>query len=164
MENIYEKTKNSQKSPNGTVFVAAMQEYTASNVQEILKSNSASKKEAFKDRIYNSMIIIGRRSMKKTRKGLTFLFISSNISLFLGLLGTMWGIMQTFKTISLMKEANLATIAPGMSSSLITMITSMFCVIPSLAFYHIYSNKINDYEEELENFSLEVLNLLSKDL
>jgi biopolymer transport protein TolQ len=164
MENIYEKVKNSQKSPNSTVFAAAMQEYTGGNVQEIIKSNSASKKEAFKERIYNAMLVVGRRSMKKIRRGVIFLLISSTTSSFLGLLGTTWGLMQTFKTISLMKEANLATIAPGMGSALITMVTSIFCVIPSLIAYHIFSNKITDYEEELDNFTLEVLNVLTKDL
>jgi biopolymer transport protein TolQ len=164
VENIYEKIKSAQKSPNSMVFVAAMQEYNSNNVQEIIKSNSASKKEAFKERIYSSMIVVARRSMKKLRKGIVFLLISATTSSFLGLLGTTWGLMQTFKTISLIKEANLVTIAPGMTSALLTMMTSILCVIPSLIAYHIFSNKVSDYEEELDNFTLEVLTILSREL
>ncbi|MDR0572288.1 MAG: MotA/TolQ/ExbB proton channel family protein [Rickettsiales bacterium] len=164
IENIYERAKNIQKSPNGTVFIAAMQEWTNNNVQEIIKSNSASKKESFKERIYDAMIVVGRRSMKKLRKGITFLLVSYTTSMFLGLLGTVWGLMQTFRTISLMKEANLATIAPGVSTSLITMLISIICIIPPMIAYHLFTSRINDYEEELDNFTLEVLTVLSRDL
>jgi biopolymer transport protein TolQ len=164
IENIYERAKNIQKSPNGAIFIAAMQEWTNNNVQEIIKSNSASKKESFKERIYDAMIVVGRRSMKKLRKGIIFLSISSATSTFLGLLGAVWGLMQTFRTISLMKEANLATIAPGVSASLTTMLISIICVIPSIVAYHVFVARINDYEEELDNFTLEVLTVLSRDL
>jgi biopolymer transport protein TolQ len=164
MDTIYEKIKNIQKTPNCAVFAAAMQEYNNSDVKEIIKSNSASKKESFKERVYDAMVIIGRRSMKKIRRGIIFLLISSTTSTLLGLLGTVWGLIQTFKTVSFMKEANLATVAPGVSTSLVTMLVSVFCAIPSLIGYYFFTSKIGDYEEELDNFTMEVLSTISRDL
>jgi biopolymer transport protein TolQ len=164
MENIFERTKNTFRTPNSVIFAAAMQEWSSNDIQEIAKSNSASKREALKERVYDCMVVAGHRATRKIRKGILFLLITSTTSSFFGLLGTVWGLMQTFRTISLMKEANLATIAPGVSSSLIALLISIFCVIPSLIAYHVFSHKINDYEDELENFTLEVLTILSRDL
>jgi biopolymer transport protein TolQ len=164
MENIYERIKNVYKTPNSVIFAAAMQEWSSNDIQEIAKSNSASKKEALKERVYDCMVVAGRRATKKIRKGIVFLLIVSTTSSFLGLLGAVWGLMQTFRSISLLKEANLATIAPGVSSSLMSLLLSIFCVIPSMVAYHIFSHKINDYEDELENYTLEVLTILSRDL
>lgn len=164
LEDIYQKVKNSTKCPSIVVFISAMQEWTNSNIQEIIKNNDSNKKNSLKERLYDVMTVAVSRSLKKIKSGLSFLLVVSTTSTLFGLLGTAWGISSSFKAISIMKDATLATIAPGISSSLITTIIGMLTAIPATMAYYLIRSKINNYEEELDNFKLEVLSILSKEM
>lgn len=164
LEDIYHKVKNSVKCPSIVVFISAMQEWMNSNIQEIIKMNDINRKNSLKDRIYDVMTVASNRSMKKMKRGLSFLLVVSTVSTLFGLLGTAWGISSAFKAISMMKDVTLTTIAPGISSSLITTIFGMLTAIPATIAYYLIRAKINTYEEELDNFKLEILNILSKEM
>ncbi|MDR1498758.1 MAG: MotA/TolQ/ExbB proton channel family protein [Rickettsiales bacterium] len=164
LEDIYQKVKNNAKCPAVVVFIAAMQEWSNSDVPTIIKTNDNNKKIALKDRIFDIMMVTASRSVKKLKSGMNFLLISSSSSTLLGLLGTAWGISSSLKSIAVMKEATLATVAPGISAALITTIMGMFTAIPALVAYYAVRAKINDYEDELNNFCIEVLNILSKEV
>ncbi|MBO4956279.1 MAG: MotA/TolQ/ExbB proton channel family protein [Rickettsiales bacterium] len=164
LEDIYQKVKNNTKCPSIVVFISAMQEWTNSNVQNIIKTNDVGRKNSLKDRLYDVMSVAINRSLKKIKGGLSFLLIVSTTSTLLGLFGTAWGLSSAFKAISIMKDATLTTIAPGISSSLVTTIVGMLTAIPATAAYYFIKSQINNYEEELENFKLEVLSILSKEM
>lgn len=164
LEDIYQKVKNATKCPSIVVFISAMQEWTNSDVQTIIKANDVGRKNSLKDRLYDVMTVAVSRSIKKLRAGTSFLLIVSTTATLFGLLGTAWGISSCFNEISIMKDATLITIAPGISSSLVTTIVGMLTAIPATAAYYYIKSQINYYEEELDNFKLEVLNILSKEM
>ena len=163
LEDIYQKVKNSAKTPTIMVFIAAMQEWTNTNIQDVIK-NGDSRKESFKDRLYDVMVVAGNRSLNRLKNGMTFLLISATTSTFFGLLGTVVGISSSFKAVSIMKDASLVTIAPGVSSALFTTIIGLMSAIPALIAYHIINTKLNNITEETNNFTLEILSVLSKEL
>ena len=164
LEDIYQKVKNTNKCPSVMVFASAMQEWTNSNVQEIIKNKDTDRKNSLKDRLFDVMTVAANRSLKKIKSGTTFLLIAATTSTFFGLLGTVWGVSQSFKAISIMKDASLMTIAPGISAALSTTIVGLLAAIPALIAYHIISNKIANCEDEINDFVLEVLSVLSREL
>lgn len=164
LEDIYQKVKNNVRCPSIVVFVSAMQEWLSTDIQSIKKSNDFNKKIALKDRLFDVMTVASNRSVKKLKSGLNFLLITGTVSTLFGLLGTVWGISSVFRAISIVKEATLASVAPGIGSSLMTTIFGMFSAIPALISYYLIRNKIINYEEELNNFSLEILTILSREI
>jgi biopolymer transport protein TolQ len=164
LEDTYQKVKNDTKCPTTVVFVAGMQEWTNSSVKTIIKENDNAKKGFLKDRIFDIMLVASSRSLKKLRSGLNLLFIIASTSTLFGLLGTVWGISSSFRAISLMKDVTLASIAPSISASLITTIAGMLVAIPASMAYYFLRYKVSNYEEELNNFCLEFLGILSREI
>ena len=164
LEDIYKAIKDSVDHPSAMIFAAAMQEWEMSDVIAIAKSADASKKNSLKDRITNVMNVALSRSMNKLKYGLSFLLTVGSTATFFGLFGTVWGIMNSFQSISLAKDTSLIVIAPGVASALMTTIFGLFAAIPAVIFYNYYTHKISTIEEEMENFSEEVITILSREL
>ena len=110
------------------------------------------------------MTVAASRSMNKLKGGMSILLIIGTTATLFGLLGTAWGMSTAFKSISLVKDATVATIAPGISAALITTIMGMLTAIPAIFAYYFIRSKINYYEDELDNFKLEVLSILSREM
>ncbi len=83
---------------------------------------------------------------------------------FIGLLGTVWGIMHSFHAIGLMKSASLATVAPGISEALIATAVGLFVAIPASMAYNAFSGKIDAIEALLTNFSSSFINRVQREL
>jgi biopolymer transport protein TolQ len=83
---------------------------------------------------------------------------------FVGLFGTVWGIMNSFQSIALSKNTSLAVVAPGIAEALLATAIGLFAAIPAVFFYNIYINKINKFSDEMSNFSLTIENVLSREL
>ena len=164
LEDIYNKVKNSAKCPAIVVFISAMQEWGNSDVQNIVKTNDVSKKNSLKDRLYDVMTVAVNRSLRKIKFGVNFLMVVGATATLFGLLGTAWGLSSSFKAMAMMKEASLTTIAPGVSASLTTTIFGMLTAIPAIIAFYFIRARINEYEDELDNFKLEILNILSREM
>ena len=164
LEDIYQKVKNSTKCPSIVIFVSAMQEWSAANIQNLIKNNDSARKEALKNRLYDVMTVAASRSMNKLKSGLSVLLVVGTTATLFGLLGTAWGISNAFRNIALMKDATIATVAPGISSALVTTILGMLTAIPATTAYYFIRSKLNSYEDELDNFKLEVLSILSREI
>ena len=102
--------------------------------------------------------------MHKIENGLNFLAIIGSVAPFIGLFGTVWGIMTSFQSIAVSKNTSLAVVAPGIAESLLVTGIGLFAAIPALIFYNIFSNKINLFLERLDSFSLETSKTLSREL
>lgn len=164
LEDIYQKVKNNTKCPSIVIFVSAMQEWSASNVQNIIKNNDFARKSSLKDRLYDVMTVASSRSMRKLKSGMSVLLVIGTTATLMGLLGTAWGMSVAFRSISIMKDATIATVAPGISAALVTTIMGMLSAIPAMAAYYFIRVKIASYEDELDNFKLEVLSILSREM
>jgi biopolymer transport protein TolQ len=83
---------------------------------------------------------------------------------FIGLFGTVWGIMTSFQEIGMRGSASLAVVAPGISEALVATAAGLAVAIPAVVFYNYFSNILVEFENEMQNFSSDLLNLVERDL
>ena len=113
-----------------------------------------------------------KRSVRKAQlmesdrmsRSLAFLATTGSATPFIGLFGTVWGIMTSFKDIGERGSASLAVVAPGISEALIATAAGLAVAIPAVIFYNYYSNKLADSESDIDNFSSDFLNLIERDI
>ncbi len=113
-----------------------------------------------------------KRAIRKTESqklgelgnNLAFLATTGSATPFIGLFGTVWGIMVSFHDIGQRGSASLAIVAPGISEALIATAAGLAVAIPAVIFYNYFSNKLTEVEEEISHFSTDLLNLVERDL
>jgi len=93
-----------------------------------------------------------------------FLATTGNTAPFIGLFGTVWGIMSSFHGIGLKGSASLATVAPGISEALIATAAGLAAAIPAVIAFNHFMQKIRVLESELQNFSADFLNIIERDI
>lgn len=164
IEDLYAKTKKSDNHPLARIFIACMKEWKNSNVKKILDEDIAEKKNSLKDRMSVAMQVAANKSLEKLESGLNFLAIIGSVAPFVGLFGTVWGIMTSFQGIAISKNTSLAVVAPGIAEALLATGIGLFAAIPAVFFYNIFSNKINQFSERANNFSMQLLNSMSREL
>lgn len=105
-------------------------------------------------------------SMESSHLGqsLPFLATTGSATPFIGLFGTVWGIMTSFKEIGIRGSASLAVVAPGISEALVATAAGLAVAIPAVIFYNYYSSQLTDIEGNMDSFSADFLNLVERDL
>lgn len=98
----------------------------------------------------------------KLEMALSFLATTGSASPFIGLFGTVWGIMDTFKGIGLRGSATLAVVAPGISEALIATAAGLAAAIPAVIFYNYYLQRIKTMTADMDNFAAEFLNIIER--
>jgi biopolymer transport protein TolQ len=93
---------------------------------------------------------------------LGFLATTGSACPFIGLFGTVWGIMDTFKSIGARGSATLAVVAPGISEALIATAAGLAAAIPAVVFYNYYINRVRAFSQEMEAFASELLNIIER--
>jgi biopolymer transport protein TolQ len=88
-----------------------------------------------------------------------FLATTASITPFIGLFGTVWGIMTAFQAIGAVGSSNLAVVAPGIAAALIATAAGLFAAIPAVYFYNHFTHKVRGFAAAMEDFSLEFLNI-----
>lgn len=164
LEDIHSEAKSSDNHPLARIFLACMQEWKSNNIKQILADTESEKKSSLKERLMGVMQVATNRSMQKMEMGLNFLAIVGSSAPFIGLFGTVWGIMSSFQSIAISKNTSLAVVAPGIAEALLATAFGLFAAIPAVFFYNIFSAKINYFTERAQNFSVQLLGILSKEL
>ena len=124
--------------------------------------------EEFTSRMPNTDIVaraLRRATTQETQrleKYLTFLATTGSITPFIGLFGTVWGIMDAFHSIGQTGSASLAVVAPGISEALVATAIGLAAAIPAVIGYNHFLNKVNELIGEMDNFSQEFLNILAR--
>jgi biopolymer transport protein TolQ len=98
----------------------------------------------------------------RLEKWLNFLATTGSSTPFIGLFGTVWGIMDSFREIGIQRSANLAAVAPGISEALVTTAAGLAAAIPAVIAFNYYTGKISVISAEMENFSSEFLNIVKR--
>ena len=98
----------------------------------------------------------------KLNRGLSFLASSGSVAPFIGLFGTVWGIMHSFQAIAIAQNTNLAVVAPGIAEALFVTALGLFVAIPATAFYNLITARIDNYLAEVENFGKDLVNIISR--
>lgn len=163
LDQLYERLRSRSEHPLAVVFVAAMDEWSK---QRLGKNPQALSylSVGLKERIIQSMNVSKNKEIDKLEKNLSFLAIVGSISPFIGLFGTVWGIMNSFKSISALKNATIAAVAPGIAEALFATAIGLVAAIPAVIFYNILANKINNLSNRVEDFSSELGSLLSHEI
>ncbi len=112
------------------------------------------------------------RTLKKTaldqtntlEKAISFLATTGNTTPFIGLFGTVWGIMESFRGIGLRGAANLAVVAPGISEALIATAAGLAAAIPAVVAYNYFSSKLSVLRNEMDLFSADFLSLVERQM
>jgi len=102
--------------------------------------------------------------LNRLEKALTFLATTGNAAPFIGLFGTVWGIMDAFRQIGFKGSTSLAVAAPGISEALIATAAGLFAAIPAVVAYNYFLNKIRMLNSQMESFSAEFLNIVERHL
>jgi len=100
--------------------------------------------------------------MTRLEKTLTFLATTGNATPFIGLFGTVWGIMDAFRQIGFRGSTSLAVVAPGISEALIATAAGLFAAIPAVIAYNYFLNKMRVVTSQMENFSSEFLGIVER--
>jgi biopolymer transport protein TolQ len=99
---------------------------------------------------------------QRLERYLTFLATTGSTAPFIGLFGTVWGIMDSFRGIGLTGSASLAVVAPGISEALVATAIGLVAAIPAVMGYNHFVNKVNVLTGEMDNFSQEFLNIVQR--
>ncbi|WP_298917674.1 protein TolQ [uncultured Algimonas sp.] len=147
------------RDPMARVFSAAMREYNESGTVKRVGSQSATH-----ERIDSVMNLVINRELAKAEKGLPVLGTVASISVFIGLFGTVWGIMNSFRAIAASENTNLAVVAPGIAEALFATALGLIAAIPAKVFYDMYLTDIDKYGGRLEGYADELSAILGRKL
>jgi biopolymer transport protein TolQ len=159
LEQLYERIKGRTDHPLANIFMAAMHEWTRST-----QTTDYALAVSLKDRIFKAMDLVTNREASKMERHLSFLAIVGSNAPFIGLFGTVWGIMHSFQAIAASKNTTLAVVAPGIAEALLATAIGLIAAIPATMFYNILSDKLNNLQGRMEDFSAELGSLLSREL
>ena len=150
-----------KSSPLVGVFQAGYQEV---NQQVRASSGSATGRPTVRSLESLSRALARAATVESTRleKRVTFLATTASVTPFIGLFGTVWGIMNAFEKIGAMGSANLAVVAPGISEALITTAAGLLAAIPAAVFFNFYSSRIRVLGAMMDDFALEFLNIVER--
>jgi biopolymer transport protein TolQ len=158
LADAFAKAKALRSSPAARIFIPAYMEI----------NRSRGKNSPVSLQSMGSVQRILRRSITmeihRYRQLIPFLATVGNTAPFIGLFGTVWGIMHTFQGIGLSGSASLAVVAPGISEALIATAAGLAAAIPAVMAYNHYTDKIRVLNSELETFSSDLLNIIERDI
>jgi biopolymer transport protein TolQ len=100
--------------------------------------------------------------VNKLEKRVPFLATIASVAPFIGLFGTVWGILITFQRIGVTGSTNLATVGPGIADALIATAAGLFAAIPAVMAYNHFTMKVKGFASDLDDFSLEFLNIAER--
>ena len=160
INSLYERCKNGIVDPMGNIFVAAMREWKSCKS----KPKDSGLRISMQQRIERMMYLQMNKEMERIEKNLGFLASTGSTAPFVGLFGTVWGIMNSFKSIAASQSTNLAVVAPGIAEALFATAIGLIAAIPAVLAYNKLSADINAYENRLTAFVAEFSTIISKQL
>jgi len=134
-------------------------------LQRLIEKEKGKASGSGHDSIDNLERALGRASrneMMRLERSLTFLATTGSTAPFIGLFGTVWGIMNAFQNIGAQGGASLATVAPGISEALIATAIGLAAAIPAVMGYNYYTHKIRGLRIQMENFASDFLNIVKR--
>jgi len=148
-ETFYNSLPNKIDDPMASLFKESM--------QSLLKSKS---KSNLMERVGGMLEVGIEKQMSKIEKGFTFLATVGSTAPFIGLFGTVWGIMNSFQSIAISRNTSLAIVAPGIAEALFATALGLLAAIPAVIAYNKFNNESKKYSEKLESFSKRFISII----
>ncbi len=158
IEKLHKSIESSPAHPMEAIFVTGMKELTTSNTKSINHDANI----VLEKRIEKAMFSTLNREMENLEKNLNFLATTGSSAPFIGLFGTVWGIMNSFQSIATSKNTSLAIVAPGIAEALLATAMGLLAAIPAVMAYNKISAETNRYYNSLETFLYDLSNILSR--
>ena len=158
LEELYQTLSQRPTTAMASLFVAAMREWKRS----FSAANSAFM--GLHSRIEKVLDVTIAREIEKLEKQLLVLASVASAGPFVGLFGTVWGIMTSFRSIAASKNTSLAVVAPGIAEALFATAIGLFAAIPALIFYNILQGKVARTQARMESFADEFSSILSRQI
>ena len=162
LETLYESVGANPQHPMELLFVSAMREWRRSTAKGLSKEGAL--RASLKDRISQVMNVTLSRELERLERHMGFLATVGSTAPFIGLFGTVWGIMNSFQAIAISKDTNLATVAPGIAEALFATAIGLVAAIPAVVAYNKFANDLGRYANRLEGFVGEFTAILSRQL
>ena len=161
-EDLYETLNFNKQDPKSKIFCAAIAEWRKSKYDTL--EDSSSNINSLKDRMQRSMTVTFNKESEIVEKNLTFLATAGSTAPFVGLFGTVWGIMNSFKSIAIAQNTNLSVVAPGIAEALFATALGLFVAIPAVVAYNKISSDLSKYFISLETFMDEFTTIFFRQL
>ncbi|MBH71566.1 MAG: Biopolymer transport protein ExbB [Alphaproteobacteria bacterium MarineAlpha6_Bin6] len=154
LEDLYTKTESKNDNPMIAIFNKSMIEW--------LKIRNSKIKDKTENRLNSVMVSSINNEMTKLEKNMIFLASLGSAAPFVGLFGTVWGIMNSFQAIGITKNTSLAVVAPGIAEALFATALGLIAAIPAVIAYNKISSVLDNYSIRLETFAQEFINRVIK--
>jgi biopolymer transport protein TolQ len=165
LEQLYNQAKRMKNCPMARVFLAGYIELAA----QFRVSQDAAQKADDEEMLLEKLDSISRalerataQEVTRLERSLFFLGTTGSTTPFIGLFGTVWGVMEAFASIGATGAANVAVVAPGISEALIATAAGLFAAIPAVIGYNYFVHRVKIAATDLDNFSLDMLSLIDR--
>ncbi|MCW8879618.1 MAG: protein TolQ [Kangiellaceae bacterium] len=158
LSKLYNDLTARQTQPMGMelLFMAGYREFAR------LRKQSGTSAQAVMDGTHRAMRVAFSREIDKVEVHLSFLATVGSTTPYVGLFGTVWGIMNSFIALGSVKQATLTMVAPGIAEALIATAMGLFAAIPAVIFYNRFTHQVQRIETQYENFVEEFFGILHR--
>ena len=159
MDELHRTISANNTNPTGlaAIFSAGYEEY------QKLNQHTEISPEAVIEGTERAMRLASTQHIEQLEKNISFLATIGSTSPYIGLFGTVWGIMNAFRALGQVQQASIAMVAPGISEALIATAIGLFAAIPAVIAYNRFSNQLERIETQYESFQDELTRLLHRD-
>jgi biopolymer transport protein TolQ len=148
--------QGNNKNPLSRIIIASIKEWQLSKSKDT--EHTAQNLHSIKERIQGAIEIVENNIINKLETGTNILAIIGSNAPFIGLFGTVWGIMNSFQNIADSGNTSLVIVAPGIAEALFATALGLAVAIPAVIFYNILNKKIDHFDTQIGNFSISILN------
>jgi biopolymer transport protein TolQ len=160
LEKLYKKLQSKPGDPMGRIFCAGMNEWKLS--ADSAMHFDGDLRAGLQQRIDRAMVTAIGRELSLLERNMTFLATVGSTAPFIGLFGTVWGIMNSFAAIANTQNTSLAVVAPGIAEALFATAIGLVAAIPAVVAYNKFSTDLNRYNDRLDAFSTEFSAILGR--
>jgi biopolymer transport protein TolQ len=158
LADLYDKVRRAREEEGlVAVFVSGYEEFTRQQQHKVAPEDALAS-------VQRAMRVALARELERLEGGLAFLATVGSTSPYVGLLGTVWGIMTAFIAIGNVKQATIAMVAPGLAEALIATAMGLFAAIPAVIAYNFFTNQVDQLENRFNTFSDELTGILERGL
>ena len=163
MAQVESRARRMKNSPMAQVFLSAYADYQ--DLQSDVKMDNVKlNRRAWIDVLTRSIEKAIKIEIQDLETAVPLLATTGNSAPFIGLFGTVWGIMSSFQNIGLQGSASLATVAPGISEALVATAAGLAAAIPAVIAFNMFMSGVASMEKELEAFGAELINIVEREL
>ena len=163
LDKLYERVRQAKPDPILRTFIAGMEEWRMGTTDQE-GGDKAAIQASLPQRIERAMSVTIGREITRLEKDMTVLANVGSAAPFIGLFGTVWGIMNSFTAIAGTQDTSLAVVAPGIAEALFATALGLVAAIPAVMAYNKFSSDLNRYADRLDAFASEFSTILSRHL